>query len=90
MQMMFDPSLTPLSLLPLIKMNLSCLMLGRLLLMGKEDVRPWTVCNASGCKRLRNQNDVGSLRGEGYGGGKHAAGKIDCPLRYRDGIFGTG
>ena len=50
-------------------------MLGRLLLMDQKDVRPWTVCNASGCRRFRNQGRRGSLRVEGEAREVEAAGK---------------
>ena len=50
-------------------------MLGRLLLVDQKDVRPWTVCNASGCRRFRNQGNLGSLSGEGEAREVDAAGK---------------
>ena len=62
--MVLDPSRTPSSRLLLVEVNLLCSMLGRLRLMDGNNARPWTVCNASGCRRFQNQCHVGSLVSE--------------------------
>lgn len=70
---------------PEFKMNLSCVMLGCLSLVDQKDIRPWTVCNASGCGRFQTRGEVlRSLSVEGKACEKDAAASADWRLRCRD------